>query len=731
MHVTVGGVRFNALSPKALKITQDNHSLVRIQAIRRREDMQLWARGSMTGTGSCMPMGGKLGDGYAPYACHSGDSVEDIEALFRHAVDTDILITAAKTIYPQLEQDLLEITEGSELNRFRRFGVTGFYCTDFLSCLHRDRDIVRKKQPTLHPCIQLSKEKCGPNDYNFGMVEWGVAIRTEENTVWYTSVSYTYISYTDHNRVFNGRDVHGTIMPSQSAFNNGAASKGKHDTNNTKDVNRATACRNDSSEKHDFIMSTGHRYLQHVDPSDRNDVFKESLKYIAERKELEKELDKLKQSSNLDRMKHSSTVESGTAGAKSGINCCWFPHSNLAGRHGSSSILFKLEIEHAAFEYYRSSAENKQLYARTRVHHLSAYFLTTMLQKEDRIRTIAGYLLKNNARLILTAAPEVAAYVKAAVLQAFNDDSLMICNVAGQDVVAFLSQLEPRNWPKCLQQLMNILDSTARRFSPGFGDFRGSRRRTASIRSSRHIVFPESGYSFVKSSISVSVVPSRRKKLPEANVLQRKIYNRPRAAQRHIEDAMYGVPATSFKAQKNIAASQWFRGAVSNFPPASRLIQSSVQLRSLLPPRSSLASGLAQRRANLQRAQLPPPQNPRFYQAAPGAHKTGTTERDTAIASGLVGSIRGFGLSARCWVNCARLVLPANRLARACRSAESSPCAEAARGTISACAGKLTAVLAAHNARSAVIRKHSTFGTFLDFTNRFLDFPDRLLHFTD
>ncbi|KAF7295959.1 Importin beta-2 subunit [Mycena kentingensis (nom. inval.)] len=88
-----------------------------------------------------------------------------------------------------------------------------------------------------------------------------------------------------------------------------------------------------------------------------------------------------------------------------------------------------------------------------------AYILTQATQEEDRIRTIAGYLLKNNARLILTSAPEVAHYVKAAILQAFNDDSVMIRNAAGQDIVAFLGQLEPRNWPECLQQLMNTLQS--------------------------------------------------------------------------------------------------------------------------------------------------------------------------------------------------------------------------------------------------------------------------------
>jgi transportin-1 len=52
--------------------------------------------------------------------------------------------------------------------------------------------------------------------------------------------------------------------------------------------------------------------------------------------------------------------------------------------------------------------------------------------------------LLKNARLILTVAPEVAAYVKAAVPQAFNDEPLMIRNAAGQDVIAFLDHLEPR-----------------------------------------------------------------------------------------------------------------------------------------------------------------------------------------------------------------------------------------------------------------------------------------------
>ena len=89
-----------------------------------------------------------------------------------------------------------------------------------------------------------------------------------------------------------------------------------------------------------------------------------------------------------------------------------------------------------------------------------AYILTFMSDQDDRIRTIAGYLLKNNARLILRATPDVVAYVKTSVLQAFFDPQIMIRNAAGQDIVAFMGILEPRNWPECLQQLVGTLDST-------------------------------------------------------------------------------------------------------------------------------------------------------------------------------------------------------------------------------------------------------------------------------
>ncbi|TFY79591.1 hypothetical protein EWM64_g4421 [Hericium alpestre] len=88
-----------------------------------------------------------------------------------------------------------------------------------------------------------------------------------------------------------------------------------------------------------------------------------------------------------------------------------------------------------------------------------AYILASLPQEEDRIRTIAGYLLKNNARLVIRSPPEVVAFVKAAILQAFADASPMIRNAASQDIVSFLGILEPRGWAECLTQLVTLLDS--------------------------------------------------------------------------------------------------------------------------------------------------------------------------------------------------------------------------------------------------------------------------------
>ncbi|KAH0829133.1 armadillo-type protein [Lanmaoa asiatica] len=122
----------------------------------------------------------------------------------------------------------------------------------------------------------------------------------------------------------------------------------------------------------------------------------------------------------------------------------------------------------------RDSTDTQNKVQRTITHKLNsftrvpdyiaylAHILAALPQEEDQIRTIAGYLLKNNAYLILKASSDVAEYAKVAVLSAFSDPSALVRTAAGQDIVAFLGVLEPKNWPDCLEQLVSMLDDPSR-----------------------------------------------------------------------------------------------------------------------------------------------------------------------------------------------------------------------------------------------------------------------------
>jgi transportin-1 len=88
-----------------------------------------------------------------------------------------------------------------------------------------------------------------------------------------------------------------------------------------------------------------------------------------------------------------------------------------------------------------------------------AYILAHMPDQPERIRSIAAYLLKNNARSILSSTtPEAAQFVKAAVLTSFSDPTPGVRAAASQCIVTLMSILEPRNWPEALQLLVAQLD---------------------------------------------------------------------------------------------------------------------------------------------------------------------------------------------------------------------------------------------------------------------------------
>ncbi|KAJ7033323.1 hypothetical protein C8F04DRAFT_1184308 [Mycena alexandri] len=134
----VGGVRFKALSSEILHRLQDNHRLVSIRTVRRRESMEAYAYGTMTAVGTRQATGGWRGDAYAPYAMHHGETIEDFEALFRHCYDT--LVTTGCSIYPPLRRQISKSTNDSGLSRLGTLGGTSFYCTNYMSNIHDDED---------------------------------------------------------------------------------------------------------------------------------------------------------------------------------------------------------------------------------------------------------------------------------------------------------------------------------------------------------------------------------------------------------------------------------------------------------------------------------------------------------------------------------------------------------------------------------------------------------------
>ncbi|KAK1223941.1 hypothetical protein PQX77_013180 [Marasmius sp. AFHP31] len=96
-----------------------------------------------------------------------------------------------------------------------------------------------------------------------------------------------------------------------------------------------------------------------------------------------------------------------------------------------------------------------------------AHILCALTEQEGRIRAIAGYLLKNNARLILSSSPEVAHYVKAAVLRAFEDQSVMIRNAASQDISSLSWECwNPEIGPNRQEAAFNVLEKACEGYPP-------------------------------------------------------------------------------------------------------------------------------------------------------------------------------------------------------------------------------------------------------------------------
>ncbi|KAJ7833136.1 1,3-beta-glucan synthase component-domain-containing protein [Mycena olivaceomarginata] len=136
-----------------------------------------------------------------------------------------------------MKEELEELAQLSDVNRLGRTVLSLFSCANYISAVHGDADMsaadlragrsIKKALGTLYPCVQLAKSGCSSNSYNFAYVKYGVVVQTQANTVW----------------DFNGREEHGTVMPSHNEVMNNAVAKGKHPTSRGVDIRRGAHIR--------------------------------------------------------------------------------------------------------------------------------------------------------------------------------------------------------------------------------------------------------------------------------------------------------------------------------------------------------------------------------------------------------------------------------------------------------------------------------------------------------
>lgn len=69
------------------------------------------------------------------------------------------------------------VDQPTGLNPLGSTGSNIFFCTNYLSPQHVDRD------HTLSVCVQLQKNS-QPDEFNFSYTEWGVYIKTIPNCAW-------------------------------------------------------------------------------------------------------------------------------------------------------------------------------------------------------------------------------------------------------------------------------------------------------------------------------------------------------------------------------------------------------------------------------------------------------------------------------------------------------------------------------------------------------------------
>ncbi|KAG6837598.1 hypothetical protein H0H93_007012 [Arthromyces matolae] len=194
----VGAVVFNAFEKKILQQMLQNHDHAsRLPPLSRGSSFNAWRYGIMRAIGSRMPKGGRPGDAYALYSGLDAGNDEEIQTLFGHAQNADILVNVARAISRPLTSNVgHHSADESGLNRLGSTGSNIFSCSNYMSHQHFDQD------EDISICAQYEKT-CLQDEFNFSYTEWGVYIETRDNTLW----------------LFHSNHLHGTIMPRLSSWN--------------------------------------------------------------------------------------------------------------------------------------------------------------------------------------------------------------------------------------------------------------------------------------------------------------------------------------------------------------------------------------------------------------------------------------------------------------------------------------------------------------------------------
>jgi hypothetical protein len=99
----------------------------------------------------------------------------------KNGQDTDISVEIGNTIIPTMKAETTALTNASEVTRMGHYGLSTFYCTDYISAIHPDRDIgvedLKQKRSekdckgACYACVQLEQmvrrrnTKCTSSSY--------------------------------------------------------------------------------------------------------------------------------------------------------------------------------------------------------------------------------------------------------------------------------------------------------------------------------------------------------------------------------------------------------------------------------------------------------------------------------------------------------------------------------------------------------------------------------------